>query len=268
MDWAIRRRLMVLGLVAIIIIAPVVWRIHVVRSRIVPTCTDALQNGDETGVDCGGSCARMCVDTALPLVVLWTRAVPVTDTVYHAVALVENQNRTAAQRVRYTFSLYDAKNILIAERRGESYVPANQPFALTSFGIPVGARRPAFAFVALEPIESWQKVDDRMTHQVISSAGTTWTAIPSGSRLTTTIANNESVVVYNAVVTAIGYDASNTAVAVSSTTVDKLGPSESTEVSFTWPGTLNPVRTQIITSLNPFSQINIPLPKDPTKHTN
>ncbi|HAA19410.1 MAG TPA: hypothetical protein DCP28_11800, partial [Cytophagales bacterium] len=25
-----------------------------------PTCTDGVQNGDETGVDCGGSCGTPC----------------------------------------------------------------------------------------------------------------------------------------------------------------------------------------------------------------
>ena len=27
-----------------------------------PTCTDGIMNGDETGIDCGGSCTRsMCI---------------------------------------------------------------------------------------------------------------------------------------------------------------------------------------------------------------
>ena len=31
------------------------------------TCTDGIQNGDETGVDCGGSCDEQCIVIALPL---------------------------------------------------------------------------------------------------------------------------------------------------------------------------------------------------------
>ncbi|WP_395632595.1 T9SS type A sorting domain-containing protein [Flavobacterium sp.] len=32
------------------------WRFVLVKQTAAPTCTDGIQNGDETGVDCGGSC--------------------------------------------------------------------------------------------------------------------------------------------------------------------------------------------------------------------
>lgn len=32
-----------------------------------PTCTDGVQNGDETGIDCGGSTCQACEDAMMPL---------------------------------------------------------------------------------------------------------------------------------------------------------------------------------------------------------
>jgi len=34
--------------------------LHIIESIPAPTCSDGIQNGDETGVDCGGSCPEVC----------------------------------------------------------------------------------------------------------------------------------------------------------------------------------------------------------------
>ena len=34
-----------------------------------PTCNDRVQNGDEKGIDCGGSCKNLCTSDALTPVV-------------------------------------------------------------------------------------------------------------------------------------------------------------------------------------------------------
>jgi len=37
------------------------WRFVMQKQGVAPTCTDGIQNGDETGVDCGGSCPNACL---------------------------------------------------------------------------------------------------------------------------------------------------------------------------------------------------------------
>jgi hypothetical protein len=37
------------------------WRFIFAKQGIAPTCTDGIQNGDETGIDCGGSCPNICL---------------------------------------------------------------------------------------------------------------------------------------------------------------------------------------------------------------
>ena len=37
------------------------WRFILAKQGVAPTCNDGIQNGDETGVDCGGSCPTVCL---------------------------------------------------------------------------------------------------------------------------------------------------------------------------------------------------------------
>ena len=46
----------------IAIASPGWWRFILQKQGVAPTCDDGIQNGDETGVDCGGSCPNACLD--------------------------------------------------------------------------------------------------------------------------------------------------------------------------------------------------------------
>lgn len=37
------------------------WRFVLAKQGVTPTCNDGIQNGDETGIDCGGSCPNSCL---------------------------------------------------------------------------------------------------------------------------------------------------------------------------------------------------------------
>lgn len=37
------------------------WRFNLTKQGVAPSCSDGIQNGDETGVDCGGSCPNVCL---------------------------------------------------------------------------------------------------------------------------------------------------------------------------------------------------------------
>lgn len=43
------------------------WRFILAKQGVAPTCTDGIQNGTETGVDCGGSCAACLTQINLPI---------------------------------------------------------------------------------------------------------------------------------------------------------------------------------------------------------
>jgi hypothetical protein len=37
------------------------WRFKLTKQGVAPSCTDGIQNGTETGIDCGGSCPNVCL---------------------------------------------------------------------------------------------------------------------------------------------------------------------------------------------------------------
>lgn len=43
------------------------WRFILAKQGVAPTCTDGIQNGTETGVDCGGSCTACLTQINLPI---------------------------------------------------------------------------------------------------------------------------------------------------------------------------------------------------------
>jgi hypothetical protein len=43
------------------------WRYVLAKQGVAPTCTDGIQNGTETGVDCGGSCSACLTQINLPI---------------------------------------------------------------------------------------------------------------------------------------------------------------------------------------------------------
>ncbi|MGH7249462.1 MAG: hypothetical protein ACREGC_00650, partial [Minisyncoccia bacterium] len=77
-----------------------------------PTCFDNKQNGDEIGIDCGGSCSNACATQVEDISVLWARSFEVSPGRYNAVAYVVNHNKNAAiKQISYRFRFADANNV-------------------------------------------------------------------------------------------------------------------------------------------------------------
>ena len=72
MSWAMRRRFIYGGsvlLVLTLVLGALFW--DFLYSA--PTCTDGKKNGDEKGIDCGGSCQILCTTDALTPVVIFAK---------------------------------------------------------------------------------------------------------------------------------------------------------------------------------------------------
>lgn len=265
--WSFRRQFIIFLIALAVIAIPLIIFLVKYQAQKVETCSDNILNGNETGVDCGGSCVRMCVDAALPLVKSWTVPIKITDNVYHIAALIENQNNAMAESVKYTLSMYDENNILIGERKGKTFVPANQSFVIAEYGFPIGKRAPKFAFVTLDKPAHWYRVDPRLSKSIIVAKNPVWEEMAAGTRLRADITNTESVPVDAISITAVGYDATDTAIAISKTVVDTLDIYETQPIAFTWPQTFKPVRTKFFITVDPFKQSSIPLLRDKAFHT-
>ena len=88
------------------------------------TCNDGIMNRGETAPDLGGPCHFLNPADLKPLVNQWARSFAIVPGLYSSVAYIENPNPNGGIRqARYIFKLYDERNILVAERLGETFIP-------------------------------------------------------------------------------------------------------------------------------------------------
>ena len=137
-----------------------------------PTCNDKRQNGNETGIDCGGSCILVCTFEVDKLSVLWSRTFPIVPGRYNAVAYVENQNtNTAIYKIKYRFRFADKDNIYIGKREGEISIPPSLKFAVFESAIDLGYSIPVYTSFEFTEIPIWLNVSPEKINQLKISVG-------------------------------------------------------------------------------------------------
>lgn len=222
-----------------------------------PTCTDNKQNGDETGIDCGGSCLKACLAQVDSVSVLWARAFRVIPGRYNAVAYLVNHNKnTAVEEVSYRFRFADADNVYIGKREGTTFIPPGSSFAVFEPGIDIGNSIPVYVSFEFTQTPTWLQVSQEKINQLKVFVSNIQLAKETTSPiLSATIKNNSLFTIPNVGVVAILYDAKGNAVSTSRTYLTKLSPLENTDITFTWAEPFsNPiVAKEIIPIYNIFS---------------
>src|SRR3989344_5980909 len=135
-DWASRRKNIYLGVMVIVLSAvsfTIFWKFWYTA----PTCFDRFENGDETGVDCGGSCSLICSADAMKPIIRWDpRLFEVSPGLWSVLIYVENPNVNAmATYLPYTFTIYDENNSVFAVRNGATILPRNKTVGIFEGGI-------------------------------------------------------------------------------------------------------------------------------------
>lgn len=241
MRWAVKRQALYAGSIflGIVLILVSAWFLFFFR---LPTCSDGILNQNEEGVDCGGVCATLC--QAPRVSALWARSVMVAPGVYHAVALVRNPESSAGtEALPYTFQVFDAKNILIAERRGVMFLYPGEVVPLFEANILTGERIPARTFITFGNAR-WVRMERGTEPVQITSR-----QLDAGAlSLTAHIENRTALPVYGTTLTALLYDADDILIAASQTKFDSLPAKGSEDAVFTWqePFPREVVRTDIV----------------------
>jgi hypothetical protein len=240
MGWAGRRRAGIAGGIALFFAALTLlsWYLFFYAP---PTCFDGIQNQDEQGIDCDGSCALMCIAPRVDAD--WTRSVRTAPGVYHGVSLIKNPlTNVRGTGLKYTMSLYDAGNILVAERRGAFDLDPGATRVLFESNVTTGERVPVRALLRVDG-GVWEKADStvdyiRIIPGVVDEKALTFTA---------SIENVTAEPQNDIVADALLYDAEGILVTASETRIPILGPRERQEVVFTWPEQFaRPIRTSDI----------------------
>lgn len=195
-----------------------------------PTCSDQKKNRGESGVDCGGPCAKICLDSRESLRVLWARPFVVAPGVASAVALILNPNPAlGAEATPYRLRLYDERNILIVERRGFARVPPNAEFPVFEGGLSVGNRVPARAFLEFLAEPEWRPQKFSQTLQVRNQVFT-----ENPPSLEVDIYNTEVSVARDIEAYALIFALDGNALAASKTKIERLAGGSQNHLVFTW----------------------------------
>jgi hypothetical protein len=233
MSWASKRRLIYLGSIAFIFIILVVW-IFIAYFYKAPTCFDGKQNQTELGVDCGGPCTLLCSAQYVPLTVKWSRFFKVTEGDYNVLAYIENPNLNAvAYNLDYSFKLYDKNGVLLRERFGKTFAPANKIMAVFEPDLQTGNNVPSRVEFSFLSKAVWLKQESMETGLGISQS--VISREDTAPRLSALLTNKTINQISNIEAIAIVYNAEGNTVAFSRTVIDSIVGKDSLTINFNWP---------------------------------
>jgi hypothetical protein len=199
-----------------------------------PTCTDRVMNGNEQGVDCGGSCQRLCQTSFLQPSLAWTRFEQVAPGLYNLAAYIVNPNIEAeALNVPYHLALYDDRGVLITDTTGRVTLPPHRNTIAFQGAVNVGKRVPSKALFEFTAAPDWHKKKDVLA--AIAVGDKKYAEDSLGSSLIVTLKNTSVYPIVNVGVYTVLYDKDNNALGFSKTFVDEIPPKGSALAPFTWP---------------------------------
>lgn len=233
--WASRRKSVYLGLLVLVLTAVsfgIFWKFWYTT----PTCFDGLKNGNETGVDCGGSCTLVCKADILKPIVRWDpRVFEVLPNLWSVLVYVENPNiDTVAVYAPYTFTLYDENNNIILTREGATVLPKNKTVGVFEGSISIdGGKKPKRATFDLRENIVWKKSSKKDSE--ISITHTPLLRLDSAPRVEANVKNNGIEDIKNIELVIAIFDGQDNAVAASRTFIPTLKKGENSNIFFTWP---------------------------------
>jgi hypothetical protein len=173
---------------------------------------------------------------------------------YDFANLVENQNvRFGVTSIKYKVELYDKFNVLLAERKGETFFNPQEKFVIYEPNIDTKNQVPDKAFIYFDDSAIWQRI--KVVPPSLSIGTKNYTHIPQ-PRLQSKVTNNSLEIIRGTKFVAVLSDSEGNALAASQTIVDALAGNETKELNFTWPATLfkEPAIIDIYPKLNLFNR--------------
>ncbi|MES3031198.1 MAG: hypothetical protein V4697_02180 [Patescibacteria group bacterium] len=235
-SWASRRKALYGSIVLLVLIVGVGVPAFFYFYK-APTCNDRMQNGNELGIDCGGSCVLLCQSSFLPPRIEWGGAKfeKVADGLYNAAAYIINPNLNgAALDVPYKMAFFDEAGILITEKKGVVTLPAHRNALAFEPAIDMGQRIPSKATFEFLAPPLWFKSHDALEGLAVTDKK--YQEDANGSSLEVTLENKTLFPYRNMTVSVILSDIEGNAIGFSRTTIDEIAPKNGQEVApYTWP---------------------------------
>lgn len=197
------------------------------------TCFDKAQNGEERGIDCGGSCTRICAPDVFAPTALWASSFRVSEGQYNAVAYIKNVNASAGSpEVKYTFKLFDSAG-LITERQGVTVLPPDSVYPLFEGRIETNGRTPTRTEIELVDPELWLPASAGREQFIVENRELK--GADTSPRLIASVRNTALTEAKDVEIVATIFDARKNPLTASRTIVPLFLGEETKDVVFTWP---------------------------------
>jgi hypothetical protein len=260
MDFRARRQLAVLAIV--VLVAGGIGYLIYTRVSPPPTCQDNKTNQGEEDTDCGGPCISCAFKKQQPISIFWTRYVKVRENTYDVVAEIQNPNiKLASTSFVYEFQLYDTAGVLVASRKGTSYLYPGETTHLVEIGLTSGRiiKKDDDGVKLVIKDTKWG-LADRLGPDVI--AGNREYAIEedeSGARKSVVraiIQNRTLEDIPNVEISTIIFDSASNVVGANRTILDSIAAGATTPVRFVWPSIVSESISSVAVEVR--SRFNIP----------
>ncbi|HWU24521.1 MAG TPA: hypothetical protein VN086_02095 [Candidatus Paceibacterota bacterium] len=230
MDWARSRRLTVIGVLIVAVLA-ILLIIGFAIFYKTPTCTDSKMNGDETGIDCGGSCSTVCRAEAQTASVRFARVLQQSGR-NDLIAYIDNPNVNAyAARADLLIDIYrqDGRQL---QKHAYVSLPANMATPLFIPNIANAAVQQIFvSFASSSPV--WMKGSGG-AEAMPKASNIVVTGTGDHPNVTATVTNPIAYPEHNVpfIVTVFAND--GTVIAASQTVVPLIPAQGNAQAVFTW----------------------------------
>ena len=264
MTWREKRKNLFITIIILIIISFLAYKIYP-YFNVAPTCVDKKQNGNERGIDCGGSCRTVCPLDVLPFEVKFSRILKVEDNIYDIVALVDNKNsdkNIVDGNIDYIFNVYDKAGEIVKTITSSTTIPLGQvfPIILQNVNINFGNSGNDVNKVTLNILnnKSWQVENSIYANNFFKVISKDFIQNKNNiSQLTVSVKNVSKVNFINVPVKVILYNKDGNIIAVNDSFLESIDSGNSKDVIFTWrtPLDISDPKIDVYTIVTPYTVI-------------
>lgn len=241
-SWRKRRQRMFIYPISLILLAFIFYKSYPYIFP-APSCYDGKLNGDEAGIDCGGSCELSCHNEIIPLDIKFARALKQGEDLYDLIAMIQNKNSNKNVKdniIGYTFNIYDKAGSLLKSIKGYTPLPVGQTFPIIVQNIPLdlSSSGNSISKVVMDVNlinDSWLKVDTIFTNNFFTILSTNFEQNKNNvSQLSISLKNKTKATFRNVPVRITLEDDRGNFVGVNETFIKEIKGDESIDLSFTW----------------------------------
>lgn len=128
--WALWRRFVYSLTLLVLFLVPASYFLYTTYYK-APNCSDREQNGEEAGVDCGGSCSLICTSDILPIETRFASFFLNEDGTYDIGVLLLNKNTASApENLKLTIVLKSKDDTILFQKDIETPVPLASEFPI------------------------------------------------------------------------------------------------------------------------------------------